>query len=310
MKTASENSRLPIRLVHNGAGRGGRYRQQQLADFNRRSRTIRLDPIWVDPDPGKARGLVEDGTSIGLKGSFAETTGEEYLAGLDSDSRTVVVTAIDDAAATGRIIRLAEENPHFVYSIVDLPEYGVTGWAFALPPKDKVGKQAAQTVYNALDGLTARGGTRDVFGPPGASVNRFLEQRFRAYFARHFEHNIGKALHGLEPEASPAEVTFDGKTTSQVVVLEPGIEWRSAAQLLDELKSSLTVPVRPGKDFTIVELGNEAMRIHKARYRVSDRRFALDGPGPGATSNPKSEVSTPGRPQSVLSKLNAAILAD
>ena len=62
-------------------------------------------------------------------------------------------------------------------------------------------------------------------------------------------------------------------------------------------------------DFTLVELGDEEMRIHKARYKVSDRQFALEGQDYATISTPEEE-NTPVRPLSALSKLNAAILAD
>ena len=254
MDTTQNDSRSIVRLVHNGAGRGARFRLQQLAGFNDVSKTLRLDPIWVDPALGKGRGLVEDGKSLGLNGSFVETTGQEYVTGLESHSRTVNVTAIDDAPSIPQLVELNQERPHFIYIFLDLPGYGATAWAFLLPPDDKSAQSVVTRFFQTLIGIVARGGTRDVFGPPGSSVTRLLETRFRVFFDDHFKRNISKTLHGLEPEVSPAEMTFDGKTTRQVVVLEPGNEWRSAVQLLDELKSSLTVPVRPGMDFTLVEL--------------------------------------------------------
>ena len=309
MRTMQNDSRQPIEVVHNGAGRAARFRLQPLADINRISTSVRFDPTWVDPALGKGRGLVEDGNALGLNGSFVETTGQDYAKTLESDSRTVSVTAIDDAASLPELVRLNQERPHFIQFFLDFPGYGPTAWAFLLGRNEKEAQSTAIRFFQALPGIVARGGTSDVFGPPAASATRHLEPRFRVFLDDHFKKNIGKVLHGLEPEVSPIVMSFDGKITSQVVVLEPGDDWRNAAQLLDEVKSSLQVPVRPGIDFTIVEVGHEEMRIHRARYKISDRQFALEGRDYATISTPEEE-SIPVRPLSALSKLTAALLAD
>ena len=194
------------------------------------------------------------------------------------------------------------------YMIIDIPPHGVTAWRFSL--QDTEQQQQLAALCGKLSSVSAPGSTEDVFGAKSETVNRILEDRYRAWIATHFKSNLGKLVHGLKPESASAEVTWNGHQTSRVVVLDSEAGRRSVDELLRDLRSCLQVAIRPGQDFAIVELAPDGIRIHQARYRAIDRRFALLHPilKPPVNSEPEQKDAV--RPHSVLSKLNGAILAD
>ncbi len=291
------DSRIPITLGVIGAGRGAQLMQPSVAEYNNQSEALRLDQFIVDPSPGKALSLAERGRKLRLNTSYLQSTGEDYLA-QTQDERAPAIIAIDDPRAIERILRLGIERVLFIYLLMRPPFGGLTGWRFVLLPKEAALKRRLADFFRNLAEVTARGSSSEVFSPP---VNQLTEDLYRKSFAEHFEQNIGKVVNGLDPETPPAEVTFDGRQTSQVVVMNSQQGWRTIDQLLRDLQSSLQLPVRRGTNFAILELGQHGLRIHKARYRVTDGRFAL---------NSMTAIEPQALHRAELDQLNAALLAD
>jgi hypothetical protein len=297
MISLHDDPRIPVRIDVIGAGRGSEQMQPLVARLNDVSTVLRLDQRFVDPDPGKAVTLAERGRRLGLRTSYRETTGEAYLEQSHGD-RSPAVVAIDDPRAIARILELGIERVLFIYLLIHPPFGGLTGWRFVLPPENAELKRRLADFFQKLAEVTAPGSSRDVFEPP---VNHLTEDLHRKSFAEHFEQNIAKVVNGLEPETAPAEVTFDGREISQVEILESQQRWRTSEELLRDLQSSLQVPVRRGTNFAILEIGENGIRIHQARYRVRDGRFALNR----LTATEPESVQ-----RAEVNRLNAALLAD
>ena len=273
--------RTPVVVEVAGAGRGAERMLPYQAEFNKTSRTIRLQPLYIDPVPGKAQGIARRAQDLGVRAEVRESTAEQWLASPErrqrEDLTRLHVVAIDDPRGVARIVNASIQDPTFIYNVIDVPEFGLSGWRFDLGSEDAGLKSRVTAFYNRLADVTAPNGAREVFGDRSRTVNRLAEPRFRAWFADHFERNVAKRVHALPPETAPHEVTFDGHTTRRVELMDSTAGWRTPQQLLGDLDTAVTVPVRPGTDFAVVELGTESIRIHRVRYRVTDRRFAFEG---------------------------------
>ncbi len=291
-----DDSRIPVTLGVIGAGRGAEKMQPFVAEYNDKSKALRLDQFIVDHAPGKALTLAEKGRELGLRTSFLETTGEAYLE-QTRDERSPAIVAIDKASVIERILRLDVERPLFIYLLIQLPFGGLTGWRFVLVPEEAELKKKLADFFQTLADVTAPSSSLEVFEPP---VNHLTEDLYRKSFADHFEKNIAKVINHLEPETAPAEVTFDGRHTSKVEVMDSQQGWRTPDQLLHDLQRSLQVPVRRGTDFAILEIG-DGIRIHQVRYRVRDGRFAFKG---------MTTIDQESAFRAELNRLNAALLAD
>ena len=306
MISTYDNSPMPITLSVIGAGRGAQRMQPFLGKYNSQSEVLRLDQFIVDPAPGKALVLAESGKKLDLRTSHREVTGETYLA-QSEDNCSPAIVGIDDARAIERILRLNLQRVLFIYSLIQLPFRGLTGWQFVLRPEEKELKNNIANFFQKLAEVTAPSGSQEVFEPDGPLVNRFVENLYRQLFAEHLEQNIAKVINHLEPDTPPAEVTFDGRQTSQVAVLDSPQGWRTFNQILQDLQSSLQVPVRRGTNFAILEIG-DGIRIHQVRYRVTDGRFAVNGVtmiDPESIASWEADVR-----RKELTPLNAALLAD
>ncbi len=297
MISSHADSGIPVTLGVIGAGRGAERMQPFVAAHNDQSQALRLDQVIVDDVPGKARTLAEKGRELGLRTSYRETTGEDYLEQSPGEHSPAVI-AIDRAPSIERILHMGIDRALLIYVLIQPPFGGLTGWRFVLPPEEAELKRRLADFFRTLAEVTAPSGSHEVFEPP---VNHLAEDLYRQWFAQHFEKNIAKVVNRLEPETSPAEVTFDGRQTSQVVVLDREDGWRTADQLLHDLQSSLQVAVRRGTNFAMLEIGKDGIRIHRARYRVRDGRFALHR----MTGIDQESVH-----RAELNRLNAALLAD
>ena len=307
MNSSNNDHRTRVELGYIGAGRGAREMQPRVAELNRRSETLRLDQLLIDPVPGKARALALRGEARGLSTSYLEATGEEFLVGRPPDRRAPMVIAIDDARSIARCLQSEASHDLFGYVVVALPDYGITGWRFLVGGEDREQRRQLAELFTQLATVTARGGTREVFGRGGRSSSRLAEGLYRGWFSRHLERNLSKVVHGLEPETASAEVTFDGRTTSQLVILERKPEPRTRGELLRDLESSLLEPTRPGTNFALAELTRDGIGLHRARLRAVDGRFALTRTRRIATEPVGQEAP---KSMSALSRLNAALLAD
>ncbi len=305
----TRDSRKPVTLLCSGSGRGSQRNQLNYAEVNGASRTFRLDPFHIDPALGKAQDRAEEGKELGLNTTALEARGEDVLQSLSEDEPTPVVVTIDNAGGIRDHLQSNAQTPLFVNSIVDFPGLGATGWQLLVGPEDHQEKTRFADFFDVLAKVSARGGTRDVFGPRGSGVNRISEQGIRARFGEHFRQNIGKVVHGLEPESPHGEVTILGRKPSQVVMLEKQPEWRNAKRLLGNVQDSIRSPIRPGTDLMAVELGEESLRLHQIRYRKSDSRFSLLNRTWLPEPPPKGLEEVPA-PLGSLSKLNAALVAD
>ena len=302
MKQADEDSRIPVELGILGAGRGATHSQPLILDFNDRSEILRLDPLLIDPVPGKAQVLAKQGRNLGLVTNHREAEGWHYLtSGAGSEDTSPVVVQVDDPGTVAQILEERNlQQPLFIYIFLDVPGVGVVAVRLLVRPEDHIVKMDLAAFFNSVSDLQARGGTQDVFrsGTPQTAA----EDLYDGWFADHLEKNISKSLHNLEFANNPAEATFNGRETSILVILRNDNGWRSPDQLLDDTHRSLTTPVRPGLNFLIAELGPDSIRFHRARYRVTDQKFVL-------TRRQDPEANT-ADPVAVLDLLRAAYVAD
>lgn len=257
-----------------GAGRGADKMQPEVAEYNRQSQHFDLRQILVDSAPGKAMVLAAKGDKLGVESLALEATGESFL---EAHEASPTVVSIDDAHGIARILRMDVDRVIFIYSIVQLPFQGITGWMFVFTPQDRHLKGRFADFFAKLAQVLSPSGANKVFGAEGPAMNRLIEDLYRKRFAEHFSKNLRKVVAQLEPESPSAEMTLDGVRVSRVLVLDQTPQWRSFEEVIQDLRALLREPAEPGTDFMVFETADDQIRIHKVRYRVTDRQFSVDG---------------------------------
>lgn len=261
---------MPLKpeIVTIGAGRGSTAMQPHVAQLVRQQ-------VIVDPAPNKALVLANKGKTLGIATVPIQAAGERYLEATNDD--TPVVVAVDNAQAVKTILEVDVQRPLFIYFLLVLPSQGMAGFMGVFMPEDTELKRRFASFFGKLSGVLLPNSSRHVFGQDAPSSNRFSEGLYRKAFAKHFNENMTAMSESGVPYSSPAQITFDGRNVSQVLLLDESPNWRTFEQLRQELRSQMVIPIEPGSEFAICETVGDDIRIHKARYRVTDRQFVLEG---------------------------------
>lgn len=297
--------------VHSiGAGRGASRALSWLAGMNTASSQMQFRDVLVDPVPEKAVAVAQKGQELGLSTDAQLERGEIFVHFAHKPD-SVNVAAIDDPRAVSRILEASDGLSMLVYNILELPELGMAAVRAAITPDDLESRVVAALFFARIADVTAPSGSEDVLGANSPTRNRLMEDRFREqWFAPHFEANSLKLVHGLEPESAPLEITFDGRRTSQLEVIDSQDSWRTESQLIAEVQSLVRWPIRRGAEFAVAELGpDEAMAIHRLNYRVTDGRWMVSERPRLRNPNMVRAEQQP-RPASLLTKFSAALVTD
>ncbi len=278
----SETETLPVRvsdqfvtLLNAGAGRGAAANVTYLREFNERSTRFRIRPVWIDPVPDKARTLAEQAAVAGLAGGWREASIQDCL----SDVRdNLVILNLDQPSALAAAFATAAERdaPVLGYLLIRMPNDELFGIRTLAQRHERDVKRRFSKVFDKLATVTARRGSVDVTGERALPGHRIAEPSIRNWFGQHVKSNLPKLLAGLEPEATPFEITRDGHATVPVIIrMNP--HWGSALEMLAEIERNPPMPMRGGEDFAILETGPDGVRFHHARKRKTDGQVALRG---------------------------------
>jgi len=271
------NERETLNLISGGAGRGARATLPAATEWSEKSERTVIRPIYVDPVPGKARQLQMQAVDSGLDAEAYEMKIEEALTG-EMAPNTAVVLQLDQPAAVEHALLVSVEYPVpvFAYSMVRTQRDQLLGLALALAAEERDLKKRAAELFKSLAALTVRSGAGAIFGDDGRVQHRQAEAVYRRLCSRHLLRNLPKLIAGLPPESNPIEATWDGQTW-QGLVIRPVAGWQQPVELARQVASDPDIPLIPGQEYTVAELGSDGIRLHRIRMRRLDGRMTVNG---------------------------------
>lgn len=260
------------RILNVGANRGARANLPALTNFARRSDASPLHLVYVDPAPGRARETTELARRRGLDSTSLEARAEDVL---NASEATAVVANVDDPSTLAQVIEAArgERLPLLGLLILQLPDGRLSALMHSLRASDP---QAERLVafHRALATLTARGGSRSIFGRGTAPTNLLLEPSIRRAFVDHSESELARVIADVPAEREPAEIAIAGRPPVPFLVTENptfGDPREVVGRLIDEGDFTL----RRGRSMVAAEVTPEGIRLHEARLRVIDGELAV-----------------------------------
>jgi len=267
---------LKTRVV--GQNVGGRHVNNTIADLNAVSPSVEIAVRGIDVNPNNLMRTAVDAAHRGLTYEPHNGRGEDLIERDEASVDQPIILATDDPRANARICAAAAAARCAVlcYLIIRLPSKKLVGLTAVLP-RDAADEKLQLALFLAgLAHVTARRGSRAVLGDLGLPEHAFLEPHFRLFFKEHLAANLSKVLFDLDPEAAPIEVTFDGEARMPLIVADSRIGWRTPDVLAREIVERPAVPLEPGKDLCIGEVGPDGIRLHVARLRALDGAIAVN----------------------------------
>ncbi len=261
-------------LLNPGANRGARENIKALKDFNRTSTAATIETLYVDPVPGRAEETAELARREGVPAEAIEATGEEVL----DDARGALQLANVDAPAT--LAELVDRSgargiPTLGYLMLTAGNGRLAGLRLALPAGEHGRREEAVAFLRALAAVTARSGSRALFGDEARNAHHLSEPLIRAAFAEHTETELARLSAGVLPEHAPIDITFDGRASLPVLVVRR-TTYGEAGDVLEEVARAPAVPLRRGTTFIVAEVTDgDGIRLHEARRRIVDGRLAV-----------------------------------
>lgn len=273
-------TKTPIRprtrrtLLNPGANRGARENIKALRVFNRTSTAALLETTYVDPIPGRAEETAELARREGVPAVAIEATGAEVL---DDTPGALQLANVDTPPALSELLDLAGARgiASLAYLMMTAGNGRLAGLRLALPAGATAQREDAVTLLRALGAVTARSGSRALFGEEARNTHHLSEPLIRDAFARHTETELARLSAGVTPEHAPIDLTFDGRASLPVLVVrrptfgEPG-------DVIEAAAANPSVPLRRGTNFLVAEVTDgEGIRLHEARRRLVDGRLAV-----------------------------------
>lgn len=274
MTTKPIRPRTRRTLLNPGANRGARENIKALKDFNRTSSAAVIQATYVDPVPGRAEETAELARRDGVPAEAIEATGAEALDGTDGALQLVNVDGpralADLAAQAGRY-----KIPSLGYLVMAGGNGRLAGLRLALPPDENERRDEVVTFLRALATVTARSGSRTLFGEEARNAHHLAEPAIRAAFARHTETELARLTAGVTPEHAPIDLTFDGRASMPILIVRR-VTYGDPTSVIEEAARTPAVPLRRGTNFLVAEVTDgEGIRLHEARRRIVDGRLAL-----------------------------------
>jgi hypothetical protein len=274
-----ESDRTVVVVRNAGAGRGARLMQTAVADWNGRSERAEIQLQYADPVPDRARLLVGEARARGITARATESRIEDVLT-VESETETApVLLNIDRPQAIASALGAVIIRPRAIlgYLLMRMPAGELYGLRFVIQADDEETKRRGAQFFERLALVTARAGSSHVVGTEGRSEHLAVEPVYRDWFGRHMQENLGKITASLEPEASPFELTSDGRTTLPLLIEHGGGSWADPIELAQRVARSPSTPLVRGENFVVGEVGPDGIRLHQVRLRTTDGRLALQG---------------------------------
>ena len=260
-----------------------------------------IEPVYADPLPGRAASLAAQAQVRGIRARFVEKPIARLLE--TTDAASPVVLHIDEPRSVAAAIETAGEREATVllYLFALLPNRTLVALRGVLGPYDgRVLTDSVRRFFDRLGDVSARSSGSRILGEAGRPEHRIVEPVMRQWFAAHFADNMSRALAGTRPADHPLAASFDGRTEMPVVVVDATRGWLTPSELAPRVFESSGAPLRPGMSLLVAELGPSGMRLHHARYRVSDLRIEF-------ASRPRASTDPADRSRAAAAALRAAL---
>jgi hypothetical protein len=269
-----------LRLIDvGGLNRGGRHAMDTIDLFNQASPLVTLGVNGYEMNPNRIHEAGAFAAERGLRLATHHGRVQDFVAadGVKAADRPIII-AVDDARSAAEVCAMCASFNRAVllYLIIRLPNKQLVGLTAVLRKEDAQEKVALTALLLALSECTVRKGHRAVLGDDGLPEHVFQEPHYRQLFRAHLTDNLPRLLWDLEPEAAPIEVTFNGDTRMPLLIEDSRAGWRDATTLARDVLARPSVPIAPGKDLCVGEVGPDGIRLHTARYRALDRGLSVN----------------------------------
>jgi hypothetical protein len=263
--------RQTIAALNGGANRGARGNIRAYADFNRTSTRAVIEPIYVDPLPGRAEALKDEALLQGIVARSIEGRLEDIVLARDASANEPVILNLDRASAIAKVLSdtRASGRTTLGYLLLKLPSGRLWGIRFVLEPHDAEARAAAIAFFVRLAEVSERNRSEAILGEGADPAHTLLEPKIRQWFAEHTTANLAKILAGVEPASNTFEIT-DGDTTRALVIVASET-WSDPLELAGRVVANPSVPIRKGTQFVVAEVTRDGIRFHDVRRRTDDR---------------------------------------
>lgn len=275
----SEPARTTIPVLNAGANRGAELMQSAIASWNAESERAVIEPRYIDPIPERAKAMVVKAKARGITATGIEAKIETVLGSDGEQTPAPVLFNIDrpQAIASGLMVAADRGRALLGYLLLRMPGGDLVGLRTVIESGDERTKREGARFFERLGLVTARAGSSFVVGSRGDPAHAAVEPVYRDWFARHMRENLTKIAAGLEPEASPFELTHDGRTTYPLHFELSEAGWSDPIDLARRVAMNPSTPLVRGGNFVVGEIGPDGIRFHEVRLRVTDGRLALRG---------------------------------
>lgn len=261
-------SRSRKRLLNSGANRGARENLAALRDFNQTSVAAVIDAVYVDPAPGRAEETAELARREGIVAGAIEARAEDVLSAEEVDAN---VFHVDNAGSLASGLAALDNRrlPSLGYLILVPPMGRMMGLRFVLPAGEAERRGEARAFFEALAKVTARSGSREVFGEGARGSHQLMEPLMREAFARHTRDELARLTAGVLPEHAPIDVTYDGET-SMPMLIDVRDTFGEPGDVIEAAVRKPAVPLRRGTRVLVAEVTNGGVRLHEVKRREVD----------------------------------------
>lgn len=260
------------RILNIGANRGARANLGALTSFARRTDAAPPTVVYVDPAPGRASETAALARRQDVDASGVEARAEDVIASMDA---TALMANVDDPATLATVIEVAraQQLPLLGLLILQLPDGRLSALMHSLRAGDPQAERLIR-FHRALVGVTARGGSRAIFGAGTPPTNGLLEPSIRAAFREHSAAELARVIANVPAEREPAEIAIAGRAPVPFLVTE-GSEFGEPREVVGRLIDDGGFTLRRGRSIVAAEVTPAGIRLHEARLRVIDGELAV-----------------------------------
>lgn len=305
------NNHLSVRgrkrrsILNAGGNRAALANVVAYRSHNARSSATTINPIYVDPALGRAENAVANAARHGVEATAIEARAEDYVEGEVVDG---ILANVDGAGTVDRLAAAAEARgiPMLGQLVLQLPSTRTIGFRLALtvgalsPREEARAFRDARAFCGAIQRVTARSGAAAIFGETARGRGSLIEAALRRSFAEHTEAELSRLTAGIAPEHAPLEIT-DGRRAVPLLVVEREAFGEPTEVVLDVAEAP-AVPLRRGDVFFVAEITVAGVRLHEARRRHMDGKFAVTNTNP---LDERSYLARRERPSALVDAIGA-----
>ncbi len=265
----------PISMLVGGGNRAFKQAMPRLSRLSRSLNDHHLEIQLADPYPGRAVMREREAENMGIRVTGHQERVEDFMKTVPDG--TPVVLHVDNAGtiADANENAIGRDMPVQTYSMFVTPDEKLHAFMGSASTDDE--KRALALLFRKMDEVSANRGTEFVFGEEGLPQHRFLEPRFREYFANDLQETLPKLKAGLKPQIPFQE--YDGSTLKPVFIHLEESGRAEPQALAQTLLKNPVYAVLPGEHVLIAEISGteEGVRFITARIRKTDRRISMNG---------------------------------